>query len=234
MAKKLIIIFLISLSTLLISCCPEEKSLSNYGYSNIIINNLYPLTSADIIETFKLQVVPNNNEDYKNVITKKYTLKEMLELREQFYSKNAEISYNDFKDRFPAECARETKAGYYIIYLTKEGHRVFVFLTKNTYIYDFLVYRNFNNLEDFDFIQLNQSTLKKVSEMEYNYFLPPTSVQNSRTYIIKEGRLIIVCIKSIKSLQEDDYVIRKVIFQSNDEIENIYDDTPYILPIDKQ
>lgn len=181
----------------------------------------------------------NNEKRFDELITYKYQADEFITIMEILLN-NKNINLFEIVSDENIECARHIESTRYLILLSEENEKLFIFFDSNYIVTDsFYVKSNCLERSAFENVQVGKTRLSEIKKIDGNFFVSPISAVESTIHIVKEGILIFTYnrVQNISILK--DPIVESVKFYTNEEILNekekniLIKVVPYILPIDK-
>lgn len=200
-----------------------------------------------VISINKTKLTYNNEMSYDELISYRYTDEELynlyLDIRNEVLGWKISKLF-DFVKKKKIECARYITDDYrYIILESETNNKLFIFFSGRYVINNvYYVQQNFLERGDFDAVQVGETRLSEINDMDRYQVLSPWSHAVMTEHIVKEGIYhIIYKDKNLPYQNGDytaDYVVDKMVFYRNDDLLEKwlehYFFVPYILPMDKQ
>lgn len=177
----------------------------------------------------------DNNTKYQDIISYKYKTEDLSKIMrniEEYHKLNIPDGQK--------ECIRQINDIKYLILLSENEEKLFVFLDKNNDVID-MYYRKKDFLEQSDFTNVQigitrESDIKILDESPIYYDVSAVHVTG---HIVKEGIIIITYDRFLDGEILNNPVVKSIDFYSNDKIllmmesDFFVSSTPYILPVDK-
>lgn len=175
----------------------------------------------------------DNNSDISNVITKRYHKEVLDQIQPQTTLRN-------LTNEFDIECVRRTERTSYIIFLSDEGERYFVFLQDDGVISDVVSFASFKSRADFDWIRVGETSLKDIGQFDNSLINYPISSAVYTGHILQDGLVIIEYDYVIDNELLPSPVVSEILFFEDSDYESLKSSenaivslTPYILTLDR-
>lgn len=188
----------------------------------------------------KAKLKYDNEQDFHDLITYRYTSKEFSDMQEALKS-GKDISLFDIADSKKMECLRNVEGNKYALLLSEKNEKLFIFFDDNNIVTDaFYIENDFLEQKDFINVQEGVTLMSDIEILDGSAVYYDLSAVWVTGHIVKEGLIIIEYDRLLDGKLLNDPVVKSIDFYSNDKILEIMASnyyvltTPYILPKDKQ
>lgn len=182
----------------------------------------------------------NNEQDFLEIITYRYSSQDFAAICDKLKSNN-NINIFDILDSDKMECIRKIEDTKYVLLLSEENERLFIFFDSDNIVTDsYYIEKDFLEQSDFKNIQENVTLESDVETLDKSPVYYPISAKVVTGHIVKEGIIIIEYDSLLNGEILNDPVVKSIHFFDDDEIltkmesDVFVSNTPYILPKDKQ
>lgn len=178
----------------------------------------------------------NQTTDKDDLITAKYSVVQIEELKSTADSKN--ITFSKFKRLFDVQCVRETHQGYYVVLLLEDDRNVFVFFNKEDTLTHIIVSNGFKSKIEFQNQVTEQTPQSEVLNFDSNTIVVPISAVEITAHIVQEGVCIVKYSRFLNGKIIEDPIVISVEFVENQSISTaedpfIRDEIPFVFEFDK-
>lgn len=180
----------------------------------------------------------NNVKHYNELVTYTYSTEELYKIQNEIRNQS-NINLTEVVESKNIECIRNVENTRYVLLVSENGEKLFVFFDDKNIVKGFHFVEDFLKQNEFEDVQVGNTKLSEIIEMDNNYFISPFSALEATIHIVKEGVIIIRYNRMQGSTILQDPIVKNIEFYDNDEIlkqreKNILIKVaPYILPIDK-
>lgn len=178
----------------------------------------------------------NQTTDKNDLITKKYSIAQIEELKNDEESEN--ITFSKFKKNFDAQCVRKTHQGYYVVLLLEDGRNAFAFFNEKGLLIRVMISNGFMSEMEFRNRVTEQTTKSEVLNFDTNTIITPISAVEITVHIVREGIYIVKYSRFKTGKMVEDPIVLSIEFIRNENLsanEDLFirNEVPFIFEIDK-
>lgn len=199
---------------------------------------IFILTLCFFIKNGGKKMEYNNVKHYNELVTYTYSTEELFKIQNEIRNQS-NINLTEVVESRNIECIRNVENTRYVLLVSENGEKLFIFFDDKNIVKGFYFVEDFLKQNEFEDVQVGNTKLSEIIEMDNNYFISPFSALEATIHIVKEGVIIIRYNRMQGSTILQDPIVKNIEFYDNDEIlkqreKNILIKVaPYILPIDK-
>lgn len=190
------------------------------------------------IEKGNREVKYDNEKKYSELTSQYYSAEELLSIHNQIINGDS-IKLNEIFKKQDIKCARNIGDIRYLLLAAESGEKLFIYFDDEKVIKKSYLIKNILEQKDFENVQIGQTRLSEIIELDENIFDVPISSLEATVHLVKEGVIIITYNRLQDTTVIADPIVESTKFYENDDIleqreqDILLKVAPYILPVDK-